>query len=236
MPFTLRSPSLLEIVVFGGSLFSLVFFAIWRPGESGRNCLPYVNIFVLAVVQICALSPLLISKDNQIEPRMLTVTQWLSAFLFFTQLFKIVSKFSKQREIQSQNRTKINVSKTTCQILIVALLLSTSNFRYYNYIYEPYLEKIEFIESELRKCQVTDKIVVLSRTKAWPSRPLLGVWSQVTDLSSDWVPVPAIANQLSLNTTFGIEKVDTIREFKFDMEFKCVIDLNQFGVSKNIQT
>lgn len=226
MPLTLRSPSVLEVILFGGTTFLLVSQFLRNLGEDlARRDKAFVFVAYFAS-QIVSLSPLFISRDNQIEPRMLIVNNWMNSFLLLSQSYLWLRRWLFKLNISwLKNRISVNPLIT---FVIATILIINSNYRFVEYIYKPYNRKVEFLEKAIESCAIRVKISIIKRESSWPTRDLLGVWSQKTDLSSDWVPVPAVAIQMSRNSLKGIELREAYETDVNALSNNCLIYLQDY--------
>jgi hypothetical protein len=91
------------------------------------------------------------------------------------------------------------------------------------------LQEIGFFKKSIAQCDPTELkngILILSRTKAWPSRQLVGVLSQTTDLASEWVPVNSMKLYLSSQAHKNLRVTE---ELKIPKGFKgCPVLLDDF--------
>lgn len=227
MPLTLRSPSVFEVIIFGGTTLALVILFLSKLGGDKAKRDNYTIYITYFSSQVISLSPLLFSRDNQIEPRMLIANQWINSFLLFSQ-----ASLSLEKIFFKLHRPWIGIRSIAANkvitISVAAILVMNSNYRFIEYIYKPYNSKVEFIEQMLQSCVDREKIAIIKRESSWPTRNMLGVWSQKTDLSSDWVPVPAVAFQLSRNSLNGIELLDAKEKAINLFSDTCIIYLQEF--------
>lgn len=226
MPLTLRSPSVLEVILLGGTAFLLVSQFLRNLGEDlVRRDKAFIFVAYFAS-QIVSLSPLFISRDNQIEPRMLIVNNWMNSFLLLSQSYLWLRRWLFKLNISwLKNGISVNLLIT---FVIATILIINSNYRFVEYIYKPYNRKVEFLEKAIESCAIREKISIIKRESSWPTRDLLGVWSQKTDLSSDWVPVPAVAIQMSRNSLKGIELQEAYETDDNALSKNCLINLQDY--------
>lgn len=106
--------------------------------------------------------------------------------------------------------------------------LFVTNQRYYVHVFQPYQQKIAFLKNELSACtlQEVSTVYVQSRDRPWPTKELLGVWSQTTDLASDWVPIPAV--RTLLDSSIKVELLDERITNNNDGADVCVVNLNDY--------
>ena len=73
---------------------------------------------------------------------------------------------------------------------------------------------------------------MFSREDAWPTRELIGMASQLTDLSSPWVPIPA-------TELYFKEKYNRIPKIEYSKDISqardsCDLDLGKFKLKDSI--
>jgi len=103
------------------------------------------------------------------------------------------------------------------------------NYRFATVIKPIYSNSNLFILNELKLCsdnQIANGILVVKRTKPWPSRQLLGFFSQTTDLASEWVPIGSVKLVLIKNSKDFNEIEFTSSEYR-NKSF-CYVQLDKF--------
>lgn len=226
LPFTLRSPSILEIALFATPTIISVYLFVKVFSGASFNKVSIKICAALCMCQIYVLSPLLVTTENQVEPRFLAPAQWLPSFIL---IWLIVEKGNSVL-IRSRLFSKHMGPKELSQALVLLICLIfvvSSNYRYFHLIATPYERKISFLKYELSQC--TDKkLILIVKRSSWPSRNLLGVWSQVSDLQSEWVPVQAVQSVLGEIQDIKVLLVESGGMMKRIDLGACFLDLEKY--------
>jgi len=226
LPFTLRSPSILEIALFVTPTIISIWLFVQMFSGSLINKVSIRIYTALWICQIYALSPLLVTTENQIELRFLAPAQWLSSFiLVWLILEKGKSVLIKVRFFSIDMSSR--VLSQALVLLICSVFVVSANYRYFNLIATPYERKISFLKYELSQC-ADKKLILIVERSSWPSRNLLGVWSQVSDLQSEWVPVPAVQSVLGAIQDTEVLLVKSGRVTKMIDSGACIVDLEKY--------
>ena len=80
--------------------------------------------------------------------------------------------------------------------LLLIIGFATINLNFLNNYQDPFEQKQEFFRQQISLCGKelsSQTITILPRTTPWEEKNLIGIYSQQTDLQSDWVPVGALA-------------------------------------------
>ena len=190
-PFLIDSPTLsnllLTLIVFS----SFLIFLFWQKWKSFRAV--FVHTLTLNLFFIASLLPLLVTSDNQIEMRLVSANTWLFCFV-------LVYLFLR---LQTTIGIKVDFFKSKSQVITISFLLLlgflTINQNFWQLYHEPFQEKQRFFQAQISSCndaQIESGIVITSRTIPWPHKNLIGAYSQITDLESEWVPVSAVIQYL----------------------------------------
>lgn len=190
-PFLIDSPTLpsllLTLIVFSSFLVFL-FWQKWKSLAAVSAHILTLNLFFIA-----SLLPLLVTSDNQIEMRLVSTNTWLYCFV-------VVFLFLK---LQTTAGVKVDFYRFKSQVITVLFLLIigflTINHNFWNLYHEPFQDKQRFFQEQFSACtetQIQSRVVIIKRTLPWPHKELIGVYSQSTDLESDWVPVSAAIQYL----------------------------------------
>lgn len=188
---------------------------------------------ILGLVGVVLMSlPYLLLSYNQIEPRFFATTSLFLTLLFFRNIEIIISN-TKVKLTTRFNAFSLNVIESTliCLCLVISNQLTTS-------IYENRVRPITssteaFLTQSLTQCSEQEKVagvVIWERSKPWPSLKYLGMFSQVTDLASDWVP--RNATELVLRDPkwqFVVREKIQVMQRTEDLPMNyCVIDMDLF--------
>ena len=217
-PFFIDSPDFSKLIVQVAPvvlIFLLLYHFKFRKPSS-----VFFQLVAFNLSLVLSLTPLIVTSQNQIDLRFLSSSSWLVVFVF---LYLLLSKIK-------------NGDKKSGKLWFLALIFCVLGLGALsvNSIYSNYISKIEhstreFLTSEIRKCDKTlasQKIYIVPRTKVWESKPLLGIYSQATDLASEWVPIPALT--LFAREVYAGPEFDPIVEWGFAKSKGCLIFLDNF--------
>lgn len=181
-PFSLTSPTLLQLATV--ALPVIVLLMIFALRRTGFNLLESGKLLLGLFVTMClSLTPLLITSQNEIDFRLVGSVKWLIETLLIAGFFQFLST------LMGPKRKVITGSLAG---LLAILSFYNVNHTFENNFKSHYLQEVDFFEKSTSRCSPTELergVFIVNRTKDWPSRPLVGVLSQVTDLASEWVPV-----------------------------------------------
>ena len=221
-PFLIDSP---PIAIIGAQIiFFLLFFVFLISLTLLRWRKVLFFLFFLNINLAVALLPLLVTTANQIEVRFLSSNTWLVTFLLVNSMFSAITSALRFDE---RSNARI-VTTISCGLLIFGAY--TVNDRYLNFIQPIAKVSRDFVTTEIQKCspsQLESGIEVVARDTPWPSRKLLGMYSQVTDLASEWVPLGAVSMVLA-SDSFRSKPVGSI-DWGIGSPNKCTVDLNRFS-------
>lgn len=218
-PYFLTSPTFSELLLTGLPIFVLLLiftlrktnFNLRKTGES---------LLALSITVVLALAPLLIVGQDQIDFRLVGAVKWLIETLSIAIFFYFL------RLILSAHREAISI--------LLAGILAVLAFLNVNHVFNAnlkthYLHETTFFKESIAKCSPTsldNGILILSRSKAWASRPLVGVLSQSTDLASEWVPVNSMKLYLASQS---YEDIQITEKEKIPEDFSgCIVRLDDF--------
>ena len=221
-PFLIDSPSTL-IIGAQVLIFILIFVFLISLTLRQWGKVIYFLLFLNANL-VVSLLPFLVTTENQIEVRFLSSNTWLVTFLLVNFMFSGLTsalKFDKESDARM-------VAVISCAALLFGAY--TVNDRYVNFILP--IEKVsrDFVAAEILNCSLSELesgVEVVARDTPWPSRKLLGMYSQVTDLASEWVPLGAVSMVL-MSDSFQSKPVGPIGWGKGSPS-KCIVNLNRFS-------
>lgn len=218
--FDLGSPSSISAIIVALVVSTVIFVGFMNM--SNRSLLKsfyYVTFFFTSAA--LTLTPIIITSSNQIEFRYIFASSWLffCSFVFF--FFELISKYKSNVE---------SLKKFTI-LLILLIGTLTVNLNFERQFLSPYKSKVEFLKIRLLECNASGKnlksILIVPPKKVFPVRNNIGMYSQVTDLASTWVPVPSVENVLvSLDIDFS--KVTLLDYRNPNDEKSCQIDLEEY--------
>jgi hypothetical protein len=218
-PYFLTSPTFFQLALTALPILALL--SVFALRKTNFNLLKTgKTLLALAVTIAFALTPLLVVGQNQIDFRLVGAVKWLIETLFIGVLFELLS-------ITFRTHRKAINSILAGVLALLALFnvhqVFDANFKTH------YLQEISFFKKSISMCNPTELktgILILSRTKAWPTRPLVGVLSQTTDLASEWVPVNSMKLYLSSHSN---ENFRVTGESKIPNGINgCIVRLDDF--------
>ena len=218
-PFNISSPGILEMLLTFIAVFCLISLLSIKVYKKINLAIKFLFSFVCFIT--ISLLPLLVASQNQIDLRFIGSSSWM---VFFTTIYLLVST---PVEFIGKSAQKTISAILTLTIGLYGLV--AVNYRFVRVIKPIYLNSTSFILSELKLCsdnQISNGIFIVERTKPWPSRQLLGFFSQTTDLASEWVPVGAV--KLVLIKASKESKGITLSSLKVRNESLCYVYLDKF--------
>ncbi len=220
-PFLIDSPSLSNLLLTLTVFSCFLIFLFWWKWKSFRAVI--AHILTLNLFFIASLLPLLVTSDNQIEMRLVSANTWLFCFVLIYLFLRLQATIGE----------KVVFFRSKSQVITISFLLLlgflTTNLNFLRLYHEPFQDKQKFFQSQFSSCtpaQIKSGVVILKRTLPWPSKDLIGAYSQSTDLESDWVPVSAVIQYLrdsNIKTSYAPLLVESNPNPKL-----CVISLDGF--------
>jgi hypothetical protein len=187
-PYLLDSPSIVGfLTTVGIFMFLLLLLFINKYKSFG---IAFQHFLVFNIFVVFTISPLLVVHDNQIDSRFVASNTWLYMFMCIF----LFMHLRHDSELGVRKYLALFVYPATGLLLIIGF--ATINLNFLNSYQNPFEQKQEFFRQQISSCNKelrAQKIVILQRTIPWGNRNLIGIYSQQTDLQSDWVPVGALA-------------------------------------------
>ncbi len=218
--FDLSSPNAINAIIVGLIFLGVILLGIVNMSKRNLfDMLKYIIFFLTSAT--LTLTPIIITDSNQIEFRYIFASSWLffCSFVFF--LFEEISKYV--------DNTKLVTSLALLPILIAGIL--TVNLNFERQFLAPYQSKVDFLKTRILDCKKSGKnlqIVEISPPrKAFPDRKNIGMYSQVTDLASTWVPVPSVESVLR-DLDMEVSKVSLMENRNLGDAINCQIDLEGY--------
>lgn len=218
-PFNIGSPEILEMLLIFIAVSCLISLLSIKLYKKLNLVIKFLFSFVCFIT--VSLLPLLVASQNQIDLRFIGSSSWM---VLFTTIYLLVST---PMEFIGKSAQK------TISVILISIIglygLVSVNYRYATVIKPVYLNSTSFISKELKLCsenQISNGILIVERTKPWPSRQLLGFFSQTTDLASEWVPVGVV--KLVLIKASKETKGITLSSVKVRNESLCYVYLDKF--------
>ena len=220
-PFLIESPTLSNLLLTLILFSSFLIFLFWQKWKSFKAV--FIHTLTLNLFFIASLLPLLVTSDNQIEMRLVSANTWLFCFVL---VFLFLG-------LQITIGDKVNFFKSKSQVITISFLLLlgflTINHNFWQLYHEPFQEKQRFFQTQISSCtdaQIESGIVIKSRTIPWPHKNLIGLYSQSTDLESEWVPVSAVIQYLK-DTNTKIVTLPILVETNTNPG-ACVVSLDEY--------
>lgn len=186
-PFLIDSPTTWKLLVTLFISTGFLLFLFWKKWKVFSTVVTHflvINLFFTA-----GLLPLLVTSDNQIDMRLVGANTWLYCF---TSIFMFI-------KLQATIRVGSKFFKNRSQVITIGLLMlvgfSTINSNFWYQYHEPFQYKQNFFKSQFSSCtepQIKSGVLIMQRTIPWPHQDLIGAYSQLTDLESEWVPISAV--------------------------------------------
>ena len=216
--FSISSPSMLEFL-FSFGIMCILFSVFFRISYAKRNYSSLQHTITLFAVFLMLLSPFAIVADNQIDIRYFMGTNWLSAMIVALLFVKFMGN----------GRWNYRLRITLVSSVLIGFSAMNS-IHFFQSVVRPITTNTQrFIQSQFLDIKIKDcenRIQILPRSGVWPTKNMIGMASQVTDLASSWVPVPAVKLYVEKNYSQLIA-VDFINN-KPENENNCLVDLNLF--------
>jgi hypothetical protein len=219
-PGTVQSPDIFRLLIFVIPTSLLVLYAFFSSFERhGFDLLKRLGCFFL----VCnfTIIPLLFSRDNQIELRLIPGLAWLVFALALFGLFKL---------IKVKKRFVGDVTRVAFSLFITMLLVFGVNQRFNNFYLFQYENSSHFIRAELAECikkGTIGEVYVVGKSDSFPTFQNLGTFSSSSDLVSPWVPLNKIRFILMKDYRI-ISDVKFVESARKDS--KCTIEINDYGL------
>jgi len=218
-PYLLDSPS---IIGFLSTIGIFVFLLLLLFANRYRNFgFAFQHFLVFNVFVVLTILPLLVVRDNQIDSRFVASNTWLYMFMFIFLFMHL------------RHDSELGIRKFFASFIypVAGLLLiigfATINLNFLNNYQSPFNQKQEFFRQQVSLCNKelsAQTITILPRTTPWEEKNLIGIYSQQTDLQSDWVPVGALAFYLK-DAGFKIASLPILKQEKiYDSNCYVVLD------------
>jgi hypothetical protein len=220
--FSIVSPGLLSALLGLLVVNSLILIGFYLRLRSFPETA--ITWTVLCVFTALSLVPLFFPDQQQIDMRYVTPGAWLIAYILISSVFQIFASFEVGRHL---------IKREVFAIALITVLFLSINTRYFMVIRPIYLGTNSFINTALESCdqsQIHKGVYVIPRTEEWPSKQYIGMFSQVSDLASSWVPLNAVRVQLGEFSTFRNSRVPISLGDKNSSG--CIVDLNTYPLAK----
>lgn len=220
-PFLISSPTPLQAATQFVCAFVLICVCFYLRYRGMRLAL--ANILIFNAIICLSLAPLFLAAQNEIEIYFILSSSWL--FVVLLVYFTADLGYRKMSTI-SNFRSSVTIVFTV--VLLLAGFLGV-NGRFDSNIGQIERSTFSFLSNQIDRCsesELNSGVTLLSRTKDWPVKPNLGVYSQTTDLQSIWVPVQAV--RVILRDRNPITYADTQVSWGVKDNPGCIVDLNEF--------
>jgi len=214
--FDISSPSELNAFSVFVIVVSVIIAGLIHQSKNSKTD-SSLRVIIFFACSALAITPIVITSSNQIEFRYIFGTSWC----FFTVFsYFIVEHIGKFRSIERS---------VIASLLIAGAITTSLNFE--RQFLSPYNSKVQYLTSQIQKCENSRDgligIAIIPPKAPFPVRENLGMFSQVTDLASSWVPVPSVQAILAAH---GHKEVKVILKSKRDenLDKFCAIDLEEY--------
>jgi hypothetical protein len=220
-PGSVQSPGLLRLMIFVIPTSLLALYAISISATKLRvDFLGRVGIFLL----VCNLTiiPLLFTRDNQIELRLIPGLAWIVFTLALYGFSQILLVHRKSLTFFFQGSLFVG---------LLSLLIFGVHQRFNDFYHFQYVNSSQFITTELKDCIQKNsiaKIAVVPDAKSFPTFQNLGTFSSSSDMMSPWVPVNKI--KFLLKKDFGLNS-EVSFGVNTDTGSNCTIKISDYGLS-----
>ena len=218
--YSINSPTIIFAIMTSIPVIVIILYAFSRQS----NLLQERKLLRLPLYATClgmTISPIILTRDNQIEHRYIPGYALAVFCLFCLSLRNIQTKSTKLLLVEM----KFNFVRYVFFTLIALAVIVNTNWRYYESFYHPYQVKTTFLKSVIANCDSTSLsrgIEIIPPKKGFLTLARLGTYSQTTDLASDWVPIPNVQLLLPLSKR-------NIYEIHYpgnlDSSTNCIVDL-----------
>jgi hypothetical protein len=202
-----------NLLIFGGIFLKL------------RNILKSLTTYVaLMVFTLLSMAPLFFPNQQQVDMRYVVTGTWLISYMLVSSIFLLLTNV-----VLKGKRFKAN----HIAVVLIVLFSLSINHRYFTVIQPIYQETKTFISNAFKKCtdsQILNGVYVVPRTSEWPSEKYIGMFSQVTDLASSWVPREAI--RIETQEVPSLRGIDIPVTWVKKINAGCTIDLNKYSISR----
>jgi hypothetical protein len=218
--FDIGSPNSINAIIVFSLVLTVILVGIVNLSSGNLfGAFQYITFFFTSTA--LTLIPIIITSSNQIEFRYIFASSWMFFCVFVFFLFELISKYS--------DNTKLVTKLGILVILITGTL--TVNLNFERQFLSPYQSKVDFLKTRIQECKKSGKnlqrIEIVPPKKAFPDRKNIGMYSQVTDLASSWVPVPSVESIL-LYLDMEVSKVTMMKNRNLGDAKNCQIDLEGY--------
>ena len=180
-PMSVHSPSWFQLLSVGVPISLAILFVVIKGIELSRLQLMF-RFALLFLLSVLSISPLLISKDNQIELRLTPGISWA---VFCTSLYGMYRLLETYLN---------NIYRLVSGILSLSLIFFTFfgvTQRFHDFYFHQDRFSTEFIVESIHACEQSGKIsgiTIRDSKTVFPVLPYLGTFSMTSDMASVWVP------------------------------------------------
>ena len=221
--FSIASPGFLSALLGLLVVNSLILIGLYLRQRSLHSAaISWIMLFVFTTL---SLVPLFFPNQQQIDMRYVTTGSWLVAYILISSIFQIFASFDVGRYL---------IKKELLAITLITVLFLSINTRYFTVIRPIYLGTSSFIYSTLESCnqsQIRKGVYVIPRAGDWPNKEYIGMFSQVSDLASPWVPLNAV--RVGLDEFLVLKNSNVPVYFGDKNSPGCIVDLNTYPLGEN---
>jgi hypothetical protein len=220
-PYLLDSPSLAGYLATVGIFAFLLLLLLINRYKTFAIAFQHFLVFNFFIV--LTILPLLVVGDNQIDLRFVASNTWLYMFMFIF----LFMHLGHDRELGIRKIIATFVYPVVGLLLVIGF--ATVNLNFLNYYQNPFEQKQGFFSQQISSCNkelLAKNIIILPRTTPWENKSLIGIYSQQTDLQSDWVPVGALALYLR-DAGFKLNSLPTMKQEEITGS-NCYVNLDDY--------
>ena len=215
--FDIHSPGFFNVLFVFSIVIAVVILGIISQAREIEES-SFARIALYFFCLSASITPIIITWSNQIEFRYIFAPSW--------SIFIVTIVF-----ISELSRKRLKLNKLLITVSIISILfagITTVTVNTDKQFISPYKSKNQFLSGEIDKCVresgTISGVIIKNPQYPFPSRANLGIFSQVTDLASPWVPIPSVKLVLAekgfLNVQIFMENKGTK-----DLNKSCIIDL-----------
>lgn len=180
-PMSVHSPSFLHLVFIGLPVLLVLLFVI-LAGIKLSKLKSLIRLLILFIIVFFSICPLLLSRDNQIELRLIPGISWGIFCSFLYSLYFLTKTYLK------------NVHKSIFAILslvVICVLIAGVAQRFQSFYLYQDQTSTKFIVQNIQVCVEKNRlssVTIQENSIRFPVMRYLGTFSMTSDMASSWVP------------------------------------------------
>ena len=218
--FDIHSPGFFNTLFVFSIVIAVVVLGIISQGrEIGESSFARLALYFFCL--LASITPLVITWSNQIEFRYIFAPSW--------SIFVVTIVFLSEL---TRKKSKLNKLLTTISIILILFAgMTTVTVNTDKQFISPFISKNQFLTDEIDKCAKKlgsiSGVIIKNPQYPFPSRANLGIFSQVTDLASPWVPIPSVKFILAAKG-FPYAQISMEDEGMEEQNKSCIINLERY--------